>query len=147
MSAINNNGSTSAPQSSGNAFSALSSGEFLEIMFSELANQDPLSPTDTQALLDQIGTIRSIESDLSLKTSIETLVKQNGLSAAGGLVGKYVTGLTTSGLRVDGIVVSVKSTREGPVLNLGNNYTLPFDRVEDIVDPEFLASISNEVAP
>lgn len=142
MSAINNNGSTNAPPSSGNAFSAISSGDFLEIMFSELANQDPLSPTDTKALLEQIGTIRSIESDLSLKTSLETLVKQNGLSAAGGLVGKYVTGLTTSGIRVQGVVISVKSTREGPVLNLGNNYTLPFDRVEDIVDPEFIESLS-----
>ncbi len=146
MSAIDASGSTNVPQSSGNAFSALSSGEFLDIMFSELANQDPLSPTDTQALLDQIGTIRSIESDLSLKTSIETLVKQNGLSAAGGLVGKYVSGLTTSGIRVDGIVISVKSTRTGPVLNLGNNYTLPFDRVEDIVDPAFFESLREEGA-
>lgn len=146
MSAINTNGSSNVPQSSGNAFSALSSGEFLNIMFSELANQDPLSPTDTKALLEQIGTIRSIESDLSLKTSIETLVKQNGLSAAGGLVGKYVTGLTTSGFRVDGIVISVKSTRTGPVLNLGNNYTLPFDRVEDIVDPAFFEQLREEAA-
>lgn len=144
MSAITNNGSTNAPPSSGNAFSAINSGDFLKIMFSELANQDPLSPTDTKALLEQIGTIRSIESDLSLKTSLETLVKQNGLSAAGTLVGKYVGGLTPSGVRVGGIVISVKSTREGPVLNLGNNYTLPFDRVEDIVDPEFLQSISGD---
>jgi flagellar basal-body rod modification protein FlgD len=147
MSAISGTGSTNAPASSGNAFSAITSGDFLEIMFSELANQDPLSPTDTKALLDQIGTIRSIESDISLKDSIETLVKQNGLSAAGGLVGKYVTGLTPSGLRVDGIVISVKSTREGPVLNLSNRATLAFDRVEDIVDPAFIQSISDGGTP
>lgn len=141
MSAINNDGRTNAPPTTSNPFGELTSGEFLKIMFSELANQDPLAPTDSKALLEQIGTIRSIESDISLKASIETLVKQNGLSAAGGLVGKYVTGLTTSGLRVDGLVLSVKSTREGPVLNLSSNYALPFDRVEDIIDPAFLAGL------
>ncbi|MGP1310460.1 MAG: flagellar hook capping FlgD N-terminal domain-containing protein [Phycisphaerales bacterium] len=142
MSAISNNGSTNAPPASSNAISAITSGEFLEIIFAELANQDPLSPTDTNALLEQLGTIRSIESDISLTESLETLVKQNELAAAGGLVGKYVNGLTTSGLRAEGIVVSVRSTREGAVLNLSTNQTLAFDRVEDIIDPAFIQSIS-----
>lgn len=142
MSAITNNGSTAAPPTSTNALSGITSGEFLEIIFAELANQDPLAPTDTNALLQQLGTIRSIESDISLTESLETLVKQNELSAAGGLVGKYVSGLTTSGLRADGIVVSVRSTREGAVLNLSTNQSLPFDRVEDIVDPQFIQSIT-----
>ena len=97
----------------------------------------PAFPTESKDLLAQIGTIRSIESDLALKTSLESLVKQNELSSAGGLVGKYVNGLTTNGLRVEGLVMSVKSTREGAMLNLSSGYTLPFGRIEDIIDPAF----------
>lgn len=140
MSAISNN-TTGAPANSANPYSALTSGQFLEIMITELANQDPLSPTESKDLLNQIATIRSIESDLSLKTSLESLVKQNELSSAGGLVGKYVNGLTTTGLRVEGIVMSVKSTREGAQLNLSTGYTLPFTRIEDIIDPAFLSQV------
>ena len=43
---------------------ALGSEEFLKIILTELTSQDPLSPNDTSALLDQISTIRSIKTIL-----------------------------------------------------------------------------------
>jgi len=59
-------GATAIDQSvsalSSNRFSELKSEDFIRIIFTELANQDPLQPNDTGALLDQLNSIRDIES-------------------------------------------------------------------------------------
>ena len=47
-----------------NAFSELTSEEFVKIMFTELSNQDPLKPSDSSALLQQMSNLRSIQSDI-----------------------------------------------------------------------------------
>src|SRR5690606_4634632 len=58
-------GATGAPGSSQpNAFSGLTSEQFVEIMMTEMQGQDPLEPNDSEAMLNQIANIRSIQSDL-----------------------------------------------------------------------------------
>ena len=47
-------------------FSEMTSEDFIKIMFTELTNQDPFQPNDSQALLEQINTIRSIEADIAM---------------------------------------------------------------------------------
>ena len=67
---------------SGRGMSELSSEDFTQLIITELTKQDPLQPNDTNALLNQIATIRSIESDTSLSTSLSSLVEQNDFSSA-----------------------------------------------------------------
>ena len=74
-------------------FSDLSSEQFIEVLFAELQNQDPFQPSDSGALLEQLSSLRNIESQLSLQTQMETLVSQNQLASAGNLIGKLVAGL------------------------------------------------------
>ncbi len=50
---------SAAPPSSG-AFAELGSQDFLKLMLTELTNQDPLQPTDNEALLRQISSIRDL---------------------------------------------------------------------------------------
>lgn len=140
MSAIPNDLGARTPSAT-NAFSAMSSEEFVEIMFTELTNQDPLQPNDTQALLSQIDTIRSIEADQAVTATLEQLVKQNEVSAASGLIGKFVTGLTDAGLRAASYVDSVSVTSEGTVLNLNSGVRIPLDRVDEIIDPQLLQDL------
>ncbi len=110
--------STRNPTSTGQGFNALSSEDFVRIMTSELANQDPLAPNDSKAMLEQIASIRNIESNLALKKSLESLVKQNEFAAAGGLIGREVVGVDDEGAPVRGEVRSVANTSDGAVLNL-----------------------------
>jgi len=133
-------GSSAAPA---NGFDSLSSQEFLRIMFSELANQDPLKPNDTQAVLDQISSIRSIESDLNLSDKLESLVSQNQLASAGTLIGKFVSGLSDSGGRAGDLVLSVSSTKNGAVLNLASGDRINMSRVEEIIDPNLISTIDS----
>ncbi len=143
MSAINAATSSQVQQSSGGGFRDLASEDFLQVIFTELANQDPLAPNDTQQLLDQIGTIRSIESDIQLTENLESIVRQSETAAASSYIGKYVTGLSEFGDRVENVVGSVSITEDGPILNLLDNNRVPIDRVEEIFDPLVFESIVN----
>lgn len=135
MSAIDSIGSTASTTSSTDAFSALTSGEFLQIIFTELTNQDPLEPNDTQSMLNQLSTLRSIESDSQMVESLGSLVRQSEFAAASSLIGSLVSGISLDNRRVADLVVSVSMTQDGPVLNLFDGSRMFFSNVDEIVGP------------
>jgi flagellar basal-body rod modification protein FlgD len=137
MSSIGSVSQLTNPTPTKNAFSDLTSEEFVKIMFTELSNQDPLKPNDSAALLEQMSSLRSIQSDIELSSKLEAMVSQNQLAAAGGLIGKYVSGVSTGNLRVEGEVISVSRTSEGPILNLLNGFRVRFENVDEMIDPSF----------
>ena len=112
-----------------NRMADLSSEEFIQILITELQNQDPFNPSDTNAMLEQISSIRNIESQMDLQTRLEDLVSQNQMSAAGGLIGKYVEGLNASNNNVSGVVTSIKLSGDEIILELDSGYTLNMNRV------------------
>lgn len=129
-----------AASSAPSRFSEMSSEDFIRIIFTELSNQDPFSPNDSAALLDQLNSIRSIESDLKLTEQLKTLVSENQLASASGMIGKFIGGLTSDANRVAGFVVSV--IRQGDTVNLelDNGWIVPIDGVETVIDPDLLPS-------
>jgi flagellar basal-body rod modification protein FlgD len=138
----------STPQSV-SGIGGLSSDEFLKLIFTELANQDPLEPNDTGALLEQIADIRSIQSDVDLVDRLGALVGQSELSAGAGLIGRIVSGVSEASQRVTGVVHSVSRTDDGVVLNLDGGSRVPMssvDRVLDDVDDEGDQSTDEEEA-
>ena len=118
----------------GNSFAELTSQEFVEVLFSELTNQDPFNPQDSQALLEQLSSLRNIESQLSLQKQLETLVLQNQLSSAGGLIGKEVAGLDANNDAVRGVVTSVRVQDGKAQLELDSGKLLSIDRLTEIAD-------------
>lgn len=104
-------------------FNSLSSADFVKIMTTELSRQDPLSPTDSKAILEQISSIRAIESNISLKASLEEMVKQNEFSSASGLIGRKVVALGDDAQELKGVVAGVSSSREGARIVLTNGFT------------------------
>ena len=132
MSAINalTGGSNAAAGTS--RFTELTSEEFIKIIFTELQNQDPFKPNDSGALLEQLNSIRSIESDIEMSNRLESIVFQNQMSSAGGLIGKRVAGLTAESERVGGTVKSVARTGDEIALVLDNGWIIPMDNVEYI---------------
>jgi flagellar basal-body rod modification protein FlgD len=136
VSLLGSGADTQSASKAPNAFSDLTSEEFVKIMFTELSNQDPLKPNDSAALLEQMANLRSIQSDLELGGRLEALTTRGELAAAGGLIGKRVSGLTESGERVAGTVRSVSRTSEGPVLNLASGARVSFSQVDEMADAE-----------
>ncbi len=120
-------------------FGELNSEEFLKIIFTELQNQDPLQPSDTKALLDQLSTIRQIESDLELTRSIQSLVTENQLATAGGLIGSYISGRTEDLTRVEGWVVAAARRGDEIFLGLDDGREVPISNLDEVLDPSQLA--------
>lgn len=118
--------------STGSGFSTLGSDEFIKIMISELTHQDPFKPQDSSALLEQMSSLRNIESQLSLQEKLESLVLQNQLSSAGGLIGKVIEGLDANNNDVTGLVTSVRVENGKAVLELDSGKQLAMDRVTRI---------------
>ena len=113
-------------------FNEMSSEEFMKIIFTELQQQDPFKPNDSSALLEQLNSIRSIESDISMGKQLESIVFQNQLAGAGNLIGKRISGLTVDNERVAGQVKSVTRAGDEISLLLHNNWVVPMENVEYI---------------
>jgi flagellar hook assembly protein FlgD len=137
MSALNSTPAAPlAPQPIKNRFNEMSSEEFMKIIFTELQQQDPFSPNDSSARLEQLNSIRSIESDISMGKQLESIVFQNQLAGAGNLIGKRISGLTVDNERVAGQVKSVTRAGDEISLLLHNNWVVPMENVEYIdADP------------
>lgn len=132
-------GTTTAPPDT-NQFSAMTSQEFLQILFTELANQDPFAPSDSGALLDQLQSIRSIESDIQMTDKLEALVGQNELASAANLIGTIISGISEQNLRVVGYVSSVSKTLDGTVLNLRDGDRVRMSMLDEIItEDEFFS--------
>lgn len=133
-SAVSGISSTASTASSNNAFGSMSSTDFIKILTQQLSSQDPFEPQDSQALLEQLSTLRSVESQMTLSDSIAELVLQNQVATAGGLIGKSVEGKDTSNNAANGIVTAVRVQDGAAVLELDNGKSLPMERVTRIVN-------------
>ena len=119
---------------SAGAFGNLSSEEFIKIMLQELTNQDPFNPQDSGALLEQLSSLRNIESQLNLQTQLESLVLQNQVANAGGMIGKVVSGLDENNRNVSGLVTSVRVVNGRAILELDTGFAVPMTRVTEIAE-------------
>ncbi len=128
--------STAAPRSSA-AFSDLGSQDFLKLMLTELTNQDPLAPTDNEALLRQISSIREIELSTSLSDTLQKLTGQQQIGSASSLIGQYVSSVPgATGESARGVVVGVRFGEGGqPVLMLSSGAQVPLNQLETVQSP------------
>ncbi len=129
-------GSTSSTTPSAGAFGNLKTDDFLKVMMSELSHQDPFQPQDSSKLLEQMSSLRNIESQLSLQKSIESLVLNNQISSAGTMIGKVVSGLNDKNQAISGLVTSVRVASGKVVLELDSGDRLLMDRVTQIAKIE-----------
>lgn len=119
-SGTNNTTNTSSTKKSG---FDLKPEDFIKMMITQLQNQDPMEPAKNEQLLAQMSQIGQLQSSTQLQESLGKITLQNSLSAAGGMIGKHVTGKDVNGEDLDGIVTSVK-VADGEIsleLDNGNN--------------------------
>lgn len=86
----------------------LNMDHFLQLMITELQNQDPLDPMENSEMLQQISQIREIGATDQLRESLESMQQSQGISTASGLIGKQVQALTDDGYVLFGVVQSVQ---------------------------------------
>lgn len=132
--AIGGAATAQATQPKNNSFGELSSEEFINILVTELTQQDPFKPNDSSAILEQLSSLRNIESQVSLQEQLKTMVDQNAISSASGLIGQQVTGLNSNNQSVSGIVRSVVIENGTPILKLEDGTRLEASRITDVAN-------------
>lgn len=123
-----------APRTSG--FGQMSTEKFVGVLIEELRQQDPFNPQDSTALLEQLSSLRNIESQMDLQDQLRTLVLQNQVSAAGGMIGKVIQGRDTNNDPVTGRVSAVRVAEGKAILELESGRNVPMDNVSKVSDME-----------
>lgn len=139
VSAITNTQTPAGVAGAGTA--QLTGDDFLQLLVTQLMNQDPLAPTSNEELLGQLSSIRDIQLSATLVDSLKTLTGNQRYGAVAALIGKSVTGRTgdeAAGFEtISGVVVGVRFDTEGKVsLELDSGRQLPLDRLESVTTPE-----------
>ena len=112
-----------------NPYADLESGEFVQLLVQQLSNQDPTNPQDSSKILEQLSSIRNIESQMELQTQLKNLVTQNQVAKASGLIGKTVQGVSSDNEPVEGNVTAVRVQDDKAVLELDTGKRLSMGRV------------------
>ncbi|MGD0389133.1 MAG: flagellar hook capping FlgD N-terminal domain-containing protein [Tepidisphaeraceae bacterium] len=134
MSTLGSAASNSTGSSSTSSPNSLTANDFIKFMITELQNQDPLSPTDPNTMLQQISEIGQLQSATTMQTDLTGMVQQNQVSAASAMIGKEVQGTDANSNSITGIVSAVQITSSGVSLELNTGSTLAMNNVTAITN-------------
>ena len=97
---------------------------FLSLLTTQLQNQDPLNPTDTNQFTQQITQMTGVEQQLISNQLLQQLVsQQTGIGAAASLIGDTVTapGAKSTDPAISGTVSAVSQSNGQTMLTVGGN--------------------------
>ena len=129
-----------------NPKSQLKVEDFINLMVTQLQNQDPTSPTSNSELLQQMSQIGQLQSQNSLQTSLKDLVLQNNVGSASSMIGKRVEGTdATTGEPLSGTVKGISVAKGAVILKLDGGATLSMSNVTSIENGTNNADISSAI--
>lgn len=102
------------------AFQQITPNDFMQMLITQLQNQDPMNPTSSDQILQQISQIDNIQATTTLSTSLNTVAADQGFQTASALIGKTVQGVDAGGNPVSGTVDSASFSNGSATLNVGN---------------------------
>lgn len=97
---------------------------FLSLLTTQLQNQDPLNPADTNEFTEEITQMTGVEQQLISNQLLQQLVTQQmGVGAAANLMGDTITasGATSSDPTISGTVTAITQSDGETMLTVGNN--------------------------
>ncbi|MGE3164252.1 MAG: flagellar hook assembly protein FlgD [Planctomycetota bacterium] len=131
MDAVTSVAAQGSPTTGAGSRQSLGPEDFLSIMLSELANQDPLEPLDNSQFLNQLTQMQSLEATTKLTEGIEALLLGQQISSAGSLLGQQVQGVLADGTLMEGRVDRVVVAGGQVQLGVGDSL-LPMSSIRQI---------------
>jgi flagellar basal-body rod modification protein FlgD len=123
---------TPTPSSSTSDPYNLNPADFINMMVTQLENQDPTQPMSNSDLLQQISQIGQLESSDSLQTTMQGMQLQTNLGSGAALMGKSVQGTDVNSNPVSGIVNSLQVSGSTVTLQLDSGASLPLNNVTEV---------------
>ena len=120
---VNNYGAYQQTRSatSGSAITA-DYNTFLQLLITQLRNQDPTSPVDNTEQIAQLASFSAVEQQTQTNAKLDLLLTYSGIDQASSMVGKQITsadGETT------GVVTSIYLTEAGLIAKLADDTLVP----------------------
>lgn len=103
----------------------LDESDFLMLLITQLANQDPLDPLDDREFIQQMATLSTLSETMDMNENIQT---QNMIQAAS-LVGHEVEAIGPNGEHVEGIVTEVWFIDNEPWLTIDEEAVVSLEYV------------------
>lgn len=105
--------SSQGSSSAAGALGGLTQNEFLDLMVTQLQNQDPLNPVDTTSFLQEMAAFTEV---VDLQNVLSLSTETAGIA----LMGKTVTGTDpATGAAVEGTVSGVDLSGSEPMISVG----------------------------
>lgn len=114
--------------------SELKAEDFINMMITQLQNQDPMEPAKNEELLAQMSQIGQLQSATAMQETMKGLMLQTQIGSAGNLIGKTIEGLDAKNEPVTGVVNSIRVEGDTVHLELDNGKTIPVGRVTKIAE-------------
>ena len=105
----------------------LGKDDFLQLLVTQLKNQDPLEPMKNEEFVAQLAQFNSLEQMINLNKNFESMLSLQSLSYASTFIGKSVAWLDADGNQMSGAVQEVEMNDTGPMLNIGGELVDPND--------------------
>ncbi len=110
--------------------SKLTSDHFLQLMVTQLQNQDPLEPMSNEAFLTQLAQFQSLQEQIETSANTKNLLLAQSLGAASALVGKHITAVQ-DGFPMSGLVEKVVIT-DGVVKVVVDGVEVGLNEIQEI---------------
>lgn len=108
--------------------------DFMTLLLAQLKHQDPLNPMDSNEMMAQIATLNSLNTLISIQSSIESMNKSQTMSYAASLIGKTITAIPDKNDPtniITGIVTSM-TTIDGDTQVQVNNQNVEISTIVEV---------------
>ena len=130
ISSVNNNEAFSL---SGND-STMGKKDFLELLVTQLQNQDPLDPVKNEDFAAQLAQFSALEQMENLNTSFTGFMQLSQVQSASSMIGREVEWKDADSITQSGVVEKISITANGMNL-IVNGQAVPVDRISEVREP------------
>lgn len=109
----------------------MDSSVFMNLLVTQLQNQDPSSPMDTNAMIEQTTQLAMMEKLTQMASDSAQGLTVQQRAAAAGLIGKAVTYLAADGSQATGTASAVSYKGPTPMVTIGDA-AIPLDAITGI---------------
>src|SRR5690606_38092743 len=95
---------------------------FLQLLITQMKNQDPLQPMESSEYVAQLATFSNVEQSILTNNKLDALLSATMLSQAGSIIGKTIT---SADGKVSGVVEAVRFITGGAIAILADGQEVP----------------------
>lgn len=122
---------TSSTPGSTTAVDKMGKDTFLKLLVAQLKYQNPMQPSDPSAFMAQTAQFSMVEKLEAMEKATTELVSSERARAAVSLLGNQVTWTGSDGTPASGVVTGIRTSSEGPVLEVGDK-DVPYNTVTKV---------------